>query len=48
MTRIAGQVAIDAPIEAVFDMVADERNEPRYNPRIARARMEGQGPVGAG
>jgi hypothetical protein len=48
MTRIAGQVAIDAPVAAVFDMVADERNEPRYNPRIARARMTSQGPVGAG
>jgi hypothetical protein len=48
MTRIAGQVAIDAPVEAVFDLVADERNEPLYNPRIARARMTGEGPIGAG
>lgn len=48
MTRIAGEVVIDAPVEEVFDLVADERNEPRYNPRIARARKVGAGPVGAG
>jgi polyketide cyclase/dehydrase/lipid transport protein len=48
MTRIAGEVVIAAPVEAVFDLVADERNEPRYNPRIARAEKVGGGPVGAG
>ena len=48
MTRIAGEVVIAAPVEAVFDLVADERNEPRYNPRIVRAEKVGQGPVGAG
>lgn len=48
MTRIAGEVTIDAPIVEVFDMVADERNEPTYNPRIARAEKVSEGPVGAG
>jgi len=48
MTRIAGEVVIAAPVEAVFDLVADERNEPRYNPRIARAEKVGGGPVAAG
>ena len=37
MTRIDGEVTIAAPVERVFDMVADERNEPRYSPRIVRA-----------
>jgi len=37
MTHIAGEVTIAAPAEDVFDMVADERNEPRYNPvRVVR------------
>lgn len=48
MTRIAGEVTVAAPVEAVFDLVADERNEPRYNPRIVRAEMLTGGPVGAG
>lgn len=48
MTRIAGEVTIDASVEEVFDVVADERNEPRYNPRIARAEKIGDEPVGRG
>jgi uncharacterized protein YndB with AHSA1/START domain len=48
MARIRGEVLVDAPVEVVFDLVADERNEPRYNPRIVRAEMLGDGPVGAG
>ena len=48
MTHIAGEVTINAPVHEVFDMVADERNEPRYNPRIVRADKLGDGPVGAG
>ena len=48
MARINGEIIIDAPIEQVFDLVADERNEPRYNPRIVRAEKTSQGPVGHG
>jgi hypothetical protein len=48
MTHITGEVRIDAPIGDVFDMVADERKEPRYNPRIVRAEKVSEGPVGAG
>lgn len=48
MTHIVGEVTIDAPVDEVFDMVADERNEPRYNPRIVRAEKVSKGPVGAG
>ena len=48
MAHIRGEVAIDAPVEEVFDFVADERNEPRYNPRLVRAEKLGEGPVGQG
>lgn len=48
MARISGEVTIAAPVEDVFDMVADERNEPRYNPRIVRADKVSEGPVAAG
>jgi hypothetical protein len=48
MTRIRGEVTIEAPVEDVFDLVADERNEPSYNPRIAHAEKVGDGPVGPG
>lgn len=48
MAHIAGEVTIDAPVEEVFDLVADERNEPRYNPRIVRAEKVSKGPVGPG
>ena len=48
MARISGEVTIDAPVEEVFDMVADERNEPRYNRRIVRAEKVSEGPVGRG
>jgi hypothetical protein len=30
--RIDGEMMIAAPMGQVFDMVADERNELRYNP----------------
>ena len=48
MTHIAGEVTIDAPVDEVFDLVADERNEPRYNPRIVRAEKVSEGPIGIG
>jgi hypothetical protein len=48
MARIDGYIVIAAPIEKVFDVVADERNEPRYNPRIASAEKTTPGPVGRG
>ena len=48
MTRVCGEVVIHAPVEDVFDLVADERNEPRYNPRIVRAEKLTEGPVGEG
>ncbi|QSB14742.1 dienelactone hydrolase family protein [Natronosporangium hydrolyticum] len=46
--RIEGAQAVDAPPEVVFDTLADERNEPRYNPRLRRVRQITPGPIGAG
>jgi hypothetical protein len=37
MASIAGELVINRPVNEVFDFVADEQNEPRYNPRIRRA-----------
>jgi len=48
MAHISGEVTIDAPVEEVFDLVADERNEPRYNPRIVHAEKLSEGPIGRG
>jgi hypothetical protein len=48
MVHMTGAVTIDAPVGQVFDLVADERNEPRYNPRIVRAEKVTEGPVGVG
>jgi uncharacterized protein YndB with AHSA1/START domain len=48
MARISGEVVIGAPVEEVFDLVADERNEPRYNPRIVSAEKVDDGPVREG
>ena len=48
MTHIRGEVTIAAPVEEVFDLVADERTEPRYNPRIAGVEKISDGPVGRG
>ena len=48
MAHITGEVTIKAPVDEVFDLVADERNEPKYNPRMVRAEKVTEGPVGAG
>ena len=48
MARIAGELVIDRPVDEVFDFVADEQNEPRYNPRIRRAEQLSPGPIGRG
>jgi uncharacterized protein YndB with AHSA1/START domain len=48
MAHIVGEVMIEAPVEEVFDLVADERNEPRYNSRIVCAEKLSEGPVGQG
>lgn len=48
MVHIAGEIIIRRPVEDVFDFVADERNEPRYNPRMVRVEQITSGPIGAG
>ena len=48
MAHIEGEITIGRPVGEVFDFVADERNEPRYNPRMIRADKTSAGPVGAG
>ena len=48
MVRIEGEILINRPAEEVFDFVADERNEPRYNPHMRRAEQISDGPIGLG
>ncbi len=48
MAHIEGEIEIARPVEEVFDFVADERNEPRYNPDMLRAEQTTDGPIGVG
>ncbi|RAN76717.1 hypothetical protein B5P43_22120 [Bacillus sp. SRB_336] len=48
MKAIHAHILIDAPLKKVFDFVADERNEPFYNPRMACVEKTTHGPVGVG
>ncbi len=48
MSRITGDIVIGAPPEVVFDAVADQRNEPAYNPLMVRSEKVTPGPVGTG
>lgn len=48
MVSIEGETVIRRPIDVVFDFVADERNEPAYNPGMLRAEEVTDGPVGRG
>lgn len=48
MARIAGDIVIDRPVGVVFDYVADQSNEPQYNPQMVRAGKMTAGPVGVG
>jgi hypothetical protein len=45
---VEGNIVIGRSIEEVFDFVADERNEPRYNPQMTRADKITPGPIGIG
>jgi len=46
--QVAGEIIIQRPAAEVFDFVADERNEPSYNPQLVAAEKITSGPVGAG
>jgi uncharacterized protein YndB with AHSA1/START domain len=48
MTTIKGSILIRRPVEEVFDYVADERNEPGYNPQLRSVEKTTPGPIGAG
>jgi len=48
MTRVRGSVEIARPVEEVFDFVADQRNEVRYNPQMTGCTKITEGPIGLG
>lgn len=48
MARMKGEIVIERPVEEVFDFVADERKEPRCNPRMRRAERISSAPIGLG
>jgi carbon monoxide dehydrogenase subunit G len=45
---VEGDIVIERSREDVFDFVADERNEPQYNPGMTRAEKISPGPIGVG
>ena len=45
---ISGEILIKRPPAEVFDIVADERNEPRYNPNMLSADLVSPEPIQAG
>jgi hypothetical protein len=48
MAKLEGEIVIGRPVEAVFDYVADQSNEPQYDPQMIRAEKITAGPVGKG
>jgi carbon monoxide dehydrogenase subunit G len=48
VATVQGEVRIAAPVEVVFDIVADTRNEPSFNPAMRDVEMLTPEPVGAG
>lgn len=48
MKPITGEILINAPREIVFDFVANESNEPLYNPGMLRATQVTPAPIGVG
>ena len=45
---VEGELKIHRPVDEVFAFVADERNEPPYNPRLHRVQKITPGPVALG
>ena len=48
MSHVRGEITIKRAVEEVFDFVADQRNEPRYNDAMLESEKLTEGPVGAG
>jgi hypothetical protein len=46
--KISGEILINQSVELVFDYVADQRNEPVYNPRMLHSEKITDGPIGVG
>lgn len=48
LTSIRGSIDIARPVPDVFDLVADQRNEVRYNPDMLESHQVTGGPIGVG
>jgi carbon monoxide dehydrogenase subunit G len=48
MSRVRGSLEIARPVEEVFDVVADPRNEVGYNPEMTESVTLTDGPIGVG
>ena len=48
MVTISGETIIGRPVAEVFDFVADERNEPKFNHRISSVKLLTDGALGKG
>ena len=48
IAHVEGEILIQRPVEEVFDFVADERNEPRYNRQVSKVQLLTPEPIGAG
>lgn len=46
--RVEGEIVINRPVDEVFDFVADQSNEPRYNPKMRHAEKISDGPISVG
>jgi len=45
---VRGSLDIARPVDEVFDFVADQRNEPSYNPKMMASTKLTHGPIGVG
>ena len=48
MVEVKGEITIARPVDEVFDFVANEENEPRYNPHMRLAEKISEGATGLG
>lgn len=48
MAKIEDELLIHRPVDVVFDMVADQRSEPAYNPKMINSEKLTAGPIGVG
>jgi uncharacterized protein YndB with AHSA1/START domain len=48
MIEVKGEIVIERPVDEVFDFVANEENEPQYNPQMRLAQKITDGAIGVG